>query len=84
MLLVAASAQGLRAAPVYYLGAMSLARLPRQPLGRRGANLWTHAVIMCGHFGGVQTYATTSIDGETRGQSYLRQMLGSASISGGR
>ena len=46
-------------------------------------NLWTHAVIMCGHFPeGVQTYETTSIVGETRGQWYLRQMLGSANISG--
>jgi linoleoyl-CoA desaturase len=47
-------------------------------------NLWTHSVIMCGHFpDGVQTYEKTSIEGETRGQWYLRQMLGSANISGG-
>jgi linoleoyl-CoA desaturase len=47
-------------------------------------NLWTHSVIMCGHFPeGVQTFAKTSIEGETRGQWYLRQMLGSANISGG-
>jgi len=46
-------------------------------------NLWTHSVIMCGHFPeGVQTFAKTSIEGETRGQWYLRQMLGSANISG--
>lgn len=46
-------------------------------------NLWTHSVIMCGHFPeGVQTFEKTSIDGETRGQWYLRQMLGSANISG--
>ncbi|BDB44852.1 MULTISPECIES: fatty acid desaturase family protein [Mycobacterium] len=46
-------------------------------------NLWTHSVIMCGHFPeGVQTYEKTSIVGETRGQWYLRQMLGSANISG--
>jgi linoleoyl-CoA desaturase len=47
-------------------------------------NLWTHSVIMCGHFPeGVQTFEKTSIEGETRGQWYLRQMLGSANISGG-
>ena len=47
-------------------------------------NLWTHSVIMCGHFpDGVQTFAKTSIEGETRGEWYLRQMLGSANISGG-
>ncbi len=48
-------------------------------------NLWTHSVIMCGHFPeGVQTFEKTSIEGETRGQWYLRQMLGSANISGSR
>ncbi|GJF08101.1 fatty acid desaturase [Mycolicibacterium cyprinidarum] len=46
-------------------------------------NLWSHSVIMCGHFPeGVQTFERSSIDGETRGQWYLRQMLGSANISG--
>jgi linoleoyl-CoA desaturase len=48
-------------------------------------NLWTHSVIMCGHFPeGVETFAYDSIEGETRGQWYLRQMLGSANISGSR
>jgi NADPH-dependent stearoyl-CoA 9-desaturase len=47
-------------------------------------NLWTHSVIMCGHFPeGVQTFEKTSIDGETKAEWYLRQMLGSANISGG-
>jgi linoleoyl-CoA desaturase len=46
-------------------------------------NVWTHSVIMCGHFPeGVATYEKTSIEGETRPQWYLRQMLGSANISG--
>ena len=48
-------------------------------------NVWTHSVIMCGHFPeGVQTFTKASIDGETRGEWYLRQMLGSANISGSR
>jgi linoleoyl-CoA desaturase len=48
-------------------------------------NLWTHSVIMCGHFPeGVETFERTSIDGETRGEWYLRQMLGSANISGSK
>ena len=48
-------------------------------------NLWTHSVIMCGHFPeGVETFERRSIEGETRGEWYLRQMLGSANISGGR
>ncbi len=48
-------------------------------------NVWTHSVIMCGHFPeGVETFATESIDGETRGEWYLRQMIGSANIGGSR
>ena len=48
-------------------------------------NVWTHSVIMCGHFPeGVETFSKTSIEGETRGEWYLRQMLGSANISGGK
>ena len=46
-------------------------------------NLWTHSVIMCGHFPeGVATFEKTSIDGETRDDWYVRQMLGAANIKG--
>ena len=46
-------------------------------------NLWTHSVIMCGHFPyGVETFTKSSIEGETRGDWYLRQMLGAANITG--
>ncbi len=48
-------------------------------------NLWTHSVIMCGHFPeGVETFSRRSIEGETRGEWYLRQMLGSANIDGSK
>jgi NADPH-dependent stearoyl-CoA 9-desaturase len=49
-------------------------------------NLWSHSVIMCGHFPeGVETFELESIDpNESRGQWYLRQMLGSANISGSK
>jgi fatty acid desaturase len=48
-------------------------------------NLWSHSVIMCGHFPeGVETFEKHSIDGETRGEWYLRQMIGSANISGSK
>jgi fatty acid desaturase len=48
-------------------------------------NLWSHSVIMCGHFPeGVETFEKRSIDGESRGEWYLRQMLGAANISGSR
>ncbi|WP_319459296.1 acyl-CoA desaturase [Micromonospora sp. RTP1Z1] len=48
-------------------------------------NVWSHSVIMCGHFpNGVETFEKTSIEGETRGEWYLRQMLGSGNISGSK
>ena len=48
-------------------------------------NLWTNSVILCGHFpSGVQTFERRSIVGETKGEWYLRQMLGSANISGSK
>jgi linoleoyl-CoA desaturase len=62
---------------LHTLGANATANLIR--------NLWTNSVIMCGHFPeGVETFARDSIEGETRGEWYLRQMLGSANISGGK
>jgi len=46
-------------------------------------NVWAHAVIFCGHFpDGADTFTEEMIEGETRGDWYLRQMLGSANISG--
>lgn len=46
-------------------------------------NVWTNTVIICGHFPpGISTFEKTSIEGETRGEWYLRQMLGSGNISG--
>ena len=47
-------------------------------------NVWSHSVIMCGHFPeGVETFEVDELDDdETRGRWYLRQMLGSADISG--
>ncbi|UAL30216.1 acyl-CoA desaturase [Nocardioides rotundus] len=48
-------------------------------------NLWSNSVILCGHFPeGVETFEKRSIDGETRGEWYVRQMLGSANISGSK
>ncbi|CCI54366.1 fatty acid desaturase family protein [Nostocoides jenkinsii] len=48
-------------------------------------NVWSNTVIICGHFpDGIDTFETDSIDGETRGEWYLRQMLGSGNISGSK
>ncbi len=47
-------------------------------------NFWTNAVIFCGHFpDGADKFTTTDMAGESRGQWYLRQMLGSANIDAG-
>jgi NADPH-dependent stearoyl-CoA 9-desaturase len=46
-------------------------------------NVWSHAVIFCGHFpDGTVQFTEDQLDGETRGQWYLRQMLGSANLDG--
>jgi fatty acid desaturase len=48
-------------------------------------NLWSNSIIMCGHFPeGVETFEKRSIEGETKGEWYLRQMLGAANISGSK
>jgi fatty acid desaturase len=47
-------------------------------------NVWTNAVIFCGHFpDGAEKFTKTDMVGETKGQWYLRQMLGSANINAG-
>ena len=48
-------------------------------------NVWAHAVIFCGHFpDGAETFSEEMIEGETRGDWYIRQMLGSANLDGTR
>jgi fatty acid desaturase len=47
-------------------------------------NIWTDAVIFCGHFpDGAEKFTKTDMIGETRGHWYLRQMLGSANFEAG-
>jgi fatty acid desaturase len=47
-------------------------------------NIWADAVIFCGHFpDGAEKFTTTDMMGESRGQWYLRQMLGSANFDAG-
>jgi len=48
-------------------------------------NLWSFTIIFCGHFpDGVATFTKEEAAEETRGGWYLRQLLGSANISGGK
>ncbi|WP_018157729.1 fatty acid desaturase family protein [Demetria terragena] len=48
-------------------------------------NVWAHSVIFCGHFPeGVETFTEDMIEGESRGDWYVRQMMGSANLSGSK
>lgn len=48
-------------------------------------NLWAFAVIFCGHFpDDVVTFTEDETANETRGQWYVRQLLGSANITGSK
>jgi len=47
-------------------------------------NVWSNAVIFCGHFpDGADKFTKRDLEGETKGQWYLRQMLGSSNIDAG-
>jgi NADPH-dependent stearoyl-CoA 9-desaturase len=47
-------------------------------------NIWAFTIIFCGHFpDGVYSFTQEQVDGESRGQWYIRQLLGSANIKGG-
>jgi linoleoyl-CoA desaturase len=47
-------------------------------------NVWANAVIFCGHFpDGADKFTKTDMVGESKGQWYLRQMLGSANFEAG-
>jgi len=48
-------------------------------------NLWANAIIFCGHFpDGAEKFTKTDMVGESQGQWYLRQLLGSANIDAGQ
>lgn len=72
--------------------AAALTRSPRRGLSAVGAtiaanvirNVWTNAVIFCGHFpDGAEKFTKQDVENETRGEWYLRQMLGSANFKAG-
>ena len=47
-------------------------------------NLWSHAIIFCGHFPDqTYTFSQSEVEGETRGGWYVRQLVGAANIEGG-
>ena len=48
-------------------------------------NVWAFMIIFCGHFPeGVEEFSEEEVANETRGEWYLRQMMGSANLTGGR
>ena len=48
-------------------------------------NVWSNVIIFCGHFpSGVQHFTQAEVEGETRARWYVRQLLGSCNIGGGR
>ncbi|BCO38300.1 acyl-CoA desaturase [Mycobacterium heckeshornense] len=63
-------------APLVFAGNMS-ANLIR--------NVWSYIIIFCGHFpDGTQEFTIEETQDESRGMWYLRQILGSANLTGGR
>jgi linoleoyl-CoA desaturase len=62
---------------LWVLGANAVANVLR--------NVWTFAIIFCGHFpAGVHHFRERDVQGETRARWYVRQLLGSCNIRGGR
>ncbi len=54
-------------------------------LANLGRNVWSFAIIFCGHFpDGVRVYREEETRGESRGAWYLRQLSGSANFEGSR
>ena len=72
--------------------ALALGNAPRVAAGNLlanlGRNLWTFAVIFCGHFpDGAQVFTEDdddAVNDDSRGRWYLRQVNGSANIEGSR
>ncbi len=47
-------------------------------------NLWSHAIIFCGHFPDqTYTFSIAETEDESRGARYVRQLIGAANIEGG-
>ncbi len=48
-------------------------------------NIWSYAIIFCGHFpDGAEVFTSEELEHETQGEWYLRQLLGSANFTGGK
>ncbi|HEX4895892.1 MAG TPA: acyl-CoA desaturase [Solimonas sp.] len=48
-------------------------------------NIWAFMIIFCGHFpAGAHNFTPAQVEGETRARWYVRQLLGSCNIEGGK
>ena len=71
-----------------FVPALSLRRW-RRTLGANVAanllrNVWAYVVICCGHFAdGAEKFTPAALEGETKPEWYLRQMLGTANFRAG-
>jgi NADPH-dependent stearoyl-CoA 9-desaturase len=66
-------------------GPMFLPTLAANATANVVRNLWAYSIIFCGHFpSGVATFTEEETENETRGQWYVRQMMGSANITGSK
>jgi fatty acid desaturase len=62
---------------IYVCGANAVANIIR--------NLWTYLIIFCGHFPrDVHVFTKDEVENETRSRWYVRQLLGSCNIGGGK
>lgn len=62
-----------------------LAMFAGQAIANLIRNVWAWAIIFCGHFTeDIYTFTKESIEGESKGQWYLRQILGSSNIRGSK
>ena len=71
-----------------FFPALSLRRWRRTLTANVAANLlrnvWAYVVICCGHFAdGAEKFTPAALEGETKPEWYLRQMLGTANFDAG-
>jgi len=78
-----ALALGLPLLPIAGVGYLSV--VLGNALANLMRNVWSNVIIFCGHFPtGVHHFTKEEVAGETRARWYVRQLLGSANIGGGK
>jgi linoleoyl-CoA desaturase len=66
-------------------GPLFLSTLTANATANLVRNIWAYSIIFCGHFPtGVATFTEAECEDESRGHWYVRQMMGSANITGSK